>query len=584
MNVRNMAVLTAVLAAATATGTEAKTLDHVALAAEQGGGAHDVRIAGGGIVGGGLGQPALQLRAPAGGGWKGGTVDFRIRVVPDKPVFFTIRLWGGDTVEGNLTLICGGRQVGDRLLSDYDQLDYGAKHPAFPGAFFYRTFRLPDSVTRGREMIACRIEASGPIFPYGETFDKFQRPMTAPSRGIHDVFTHDDPWLDTAAFADGRVIAAAARPGAGRIAPKVPGSEVLGRIRTRIEDAVKGLLAAPRPLGQHEIAFLAHFRRKSWSKLADDPRILAAIVKGMDDFARAYAENPDLVKFEKTTWNPDWFGFGPIGEALASDPAAFAPLLDQQIGWKDGGSITRRAALTRMLLASRDWLRAHRRFYTNQSMIVDCYGIYLANRGLAVVAPDQAMPEAQARRYLYEAVGIEEWRGDDRPDGSSAYAAGGPDGTKANPYRVAPGYRLVTRKGLTRELGYVGNYGEVAGWVSAIYNATRPAPGQPGDPRIREQLAKIAAARAPFRYPATDDAGFAAMRSMTDIGWRDLKAPGEVAYVQVGHSGFSSPIQAAVLTGDPGWWAMRSRWFRTTSYGRCWRRRRRRRAFARPMA
>ncbi|MHA6724220.1 hypothetical protein [Sphingomonas sp. RS2018] len=548
---RHLAWLAATAATFAILPATARSLDHVPLSREAAGGAHDVRIVNGSVSAGGLGQPALRIAAPADGGWKGGGVGFRIKVDPVKTTFFTTRLWGGEAVDGNLTLICDGKQVGDRLLSDYDQLDFGAKHPQFAGAFFYRTYRLPDAVTKGRTSINCMIEASGAIFSYASEFAKFQGAMKRPSRGLYDIFTHDDPWLDTGGMVDGTVTVPAKREGAGRIAPKVPGSEVLAAIRTRVETTANGLISAPRPLGQHEIAFLAHLRTKGWTKMAKDPRLVAAIVKGIDDYIAAYAKYPDLVKWDKTTWNPDWFGFGPLAEALVTDPTPFVPLLDREVAWKDGATITRRAALTEMFLASREWLRTHRRFYTNQSMIVDCWGIYYANRGIAVVAPDTAMPEDKARRYLYEAVGIEEWRGDDLPDGGSSYDAGGPDGTKGAPYKVTHGYHLVTRKGLTRELGYVGNYGEVQGWVGAIYNATRPAPGQPGDPKIQEQLAKIAAARAPFRYPATDDEGFAGMRSMVDIGWRDLKAPGELAYVQVGHSGLSSPIEAAVLTADP---------------------------------
>lgn len=530
---------------------QGRTLDHIAFAQEKAGATHRIEFTNGSIVIGGLGQAAVRIAPPADGGWKGGSVHFRITVDPKKPTFFTTRLWGGEAADGNLTLICDGKQVGDRLLSEYDQLDYGSKHPPFPGSFFYRTYRLPDAVTKDKVSIDCSIEASGPIAPYNDEFSKFQQPMTVPSRGIYDLFTHNEPWLDTHGLIDGTVPVAPRRPGEGKIAPKATSLDVFEKVRVRVEQTVEGLLKVERPLGQHEIAFLAHFRLKKWSRLSKDPRVLAAIVKGFDDYAAAYARNPDLVKFDKTTWNPDWFGLGPLGEALTTDPKVFSSLLDKQITWKNDGKATRRTALTEMLLASREWLRTHRRFYTNQSMIVDCWGIYYANRGLAIVAPDKAMPEDRARRYLYEAVGLEQWRGDDLADGGHSYDAGGPDGTKAQAYKVDKGYHLVTRKGLTRELGYVGNYGEVGDWVSAIYNATRPAPGQPGDPKIRAQLAKILTARSYFRYPATDDEGFASMRNMADIGWRDLKAPGEIAYVQPSRTGAGSPIQGAILTADP---------------------------------
>lgn len=528
----------------------AKTLDHVALATQQAG-THQVRIDNGSIAPGGLGQPALRIAPAADGSWRGGGVDFRVAVDPVKPTFFSTRLWGGDKTEGNLTLICGGKQVGDRLLSDYDQLDYGAKHPQFPGAFFYRTYRLPDAVTRGKQFIDCRIEASGPIFSYGDTFDKFQKPMAEPSRGLYDIFTHDQPWLDTAAFVDGAVTVAGVRPGDGKLGPKVAGSEVLGKIRSRIESSATGLVGASRPLSQHEIAFLAMLRHKTWTPMARDKRVLDAVVKGFDDYIAAYAADPNLVKWDKSTWNPDWFGFGPLAQAFMADPEALRPLLDKQVAWKNGTRITRRAALTEMFQASRDWLRTHRRFYTNQSMIVDLWGIYYPNRALQIIAPERAMTEQQARRYLYESTGIEEWRGDDLPDGAHTFDAGGPDGTKASPYKVVPGYHLVTRKGLTRELGYVGNYGEVGDWVGAIYEATRPAPGKPGDEKIRAQLARILNARSYFRYPTADDDGYAAMRYMADIGWRDLKAPGDVTYVEVSRDGASSPIHGAVITADP---------------------------------
>lgn len=528
----------------------ARTLDHVALGTEAEGTAHRLRITDGGRVVGALGQSSLQLRPT--GRWRGGTVDMRLTVNPAAVNFVTLRLWGGEKIDGNLTLLCDGKQVGDRLLSDYDQLDYGAKAQQFPGAFYYRTYRLPDAVTRRRSAVDCTIEASGPIFSYSETFDRFQQVMTTPSRGLYDLYVHDDPWLDTRpGTSDGALARPSPRPGSGRIARGAPGSDVLGRIKARLERDVQSLLRASRPLGQHEILFLARFRLKRWSPLARDPRILAAIVKGMDDFAAVYVKDPTVVRFEKSTWNPDWFGFGPIGQAIALDPAALAPVLDKSIAWRNGTTATRRTAYAEMLVASREWLRVHRRFYTNQSMIVDCYGIYLANRGVAALDPKQAMPEQAARRYLYEATGIEEWRGDDLPDGGHSYDAGGPDGTKAQPYRVAHGYHLVTRGGLTRELGYVGNYGEVLDWVGLIYDATRPTPDTPGDPKLRDQLARIARARAPFRYPASDADGFRAMRMMADIGWRDLKAPGDVTYVQEPRAGAASPIEAAVLTEDP---------------------------------
>jgi hypothetical protein len=133
-------------------------------------------------------------------------------------------------------------------------------------------------------------------------------------------------------------------------------------------------------------------------------------------------------------------------------------------------------------------------------------GLYLANRGVAAIDPARAIPEEQIRHYLYESVELRAWLSSDTDQGPAK-----PEGDR---------YYELTAKGLTRELGYVGNYGEVLDWVTQIYDSTRSAPGQPGDEKIKAQLVKIARARAAFRYPMLDAEGNRAMRIETIIGCR----------------------------------------------------------------
>jgi hypothetical protein len=164
--------------------------------------------------------------------------------------------------------------------------------------------------------------------------------------------------------------------------------------------------------------------------------------------------------------------------------------------------------------------------------------IYQSNRGLEVVDPANALPEAEVRRYLYEALALEPWRDSDPGDDSRSWGMG-------------TNYWQLTAKHLTKELGFVGYYGEVLDWVTSIYNATRPAPGQPGDEKIKAQLEKIAAARAVFRYPGVDEDGFRAMRIEAVVGWRDPgHYPGDVAYAERA-TWDASPIYAAAATLDP---------------------------------
>ena len=169
----------------------------------------------------------------------------------------------------------------------------------------------------------------------------------------------------------------------------------------------------------------------------------------------------------------------------------------------------RRQAWAELLRDSRDYWRTHRRFYTNQSMIVD-QGIYAANRGLQLLDPANAFPEVAVRRYLYEATGVEPWRGSDTAEGSDL-----PDGAH---------YHLVMRKGLTRELGYVGGYGEtILHFTAAMVRWT-------GDDKLRDQLRKLQQARTYFRYPLPDGDGYRAMRLASPIDNRTAHYPGFLAY------------------------------------------------------
>lgn len=179
-----------------------------------------------------------------------------------------------------------------------------------------------------------------------------------------------------------------------------------------------------------------------------------------------------------------------------------------------GETVTRRTAWSEMLQASRDWHRQHRVQYTNQSMIVDMY-IYAANRGVAAIDAAHALPEAQTLEYLYQAVGLKPWLGSDTPNGP------------AKP--LGDHYFELTQKGLTRELGFVGYYGEVLDWVTQLYDVTRD-PGKDGDLKIKAQLTKVIHARSVFRYPMLDAEGNRAMRIEAIVGWRDSHYPGDIVY------------------------------------------------------
>jgi hypothetical protein len=447
-----------------------------------------------------------------------------------------VRLWGSDATQNQLILFCEGKQVGYRHLGDIDLLDIGGAGAAFPGRFFYNTAPLPLAMTQDRTNLNFEIRSSGPTWPCGNTFDKFQKPMTSPTRGIYKFYTHTD-----GAFVPpvGEKLGAAPQNPSVRTSP---GPEVLDQLKARVNGEINNLLKSTKPLNEMQIEFLARAYSVKWTPAFQNPKVIALVVKGMDALFAAYRENPELAHNDPVTPNPGWFEFGPAGHAISLLGEQIKPSLDEPL---DGGGkkISRRAAWSELLVAGRDWHRHQRRLYTNQTMITDM-NIYLSNRGIAMIDPANALAEKEALRYLREAVGLEPWRDSDK-GGSGVIETGGRD------WGVGTNYWQLTGKGLTKELGYVGYYGEVLDWVTSIYDATRPAPGQPGDEKIRAQLERIAQARAVFRYPMLDAEGNRAMRIEAIIGWRDGgHYPGDVAYGER-PSWDASALYAAAATLAP---------------------------------
>jgi hypothetical protein len=167
-------------------------------------------------------------------------------------------------------------------------------------------------------------------------------------------------------------------------------------------------------------------------------------------------------------------------------------------------------------------------------MITDI-NTYAANRGIAAIDPINALPDQRMRELLYQAIGISPWLGNEDHNGWDK--------------SMGDNYYQLTQKGLTRELGFVGYYGEVLDWVRMIYDVTRSKPNQSSDEKIKAQLEKVIHARAVFRYPMVDGNGYRAMRAETIVGWRDSHYPGEVTYAER-NAGEGSTIYAPAASLD----------------------------------
>jgi hypothetical protein len=492
---------------------------------------HSVKAEYSEIVKGALGEPARRLLPIDKADWQGGKIAFKLKIDAEKQNYLTLRFWGSEKTVNRLILYCDGKQIGYRHLGDYDILDIGADEPFYNNRFYYVTSVLPENLTKGKTELNLEIRSTGAIWSYGQTFDKYQKPMTEPTRGLYRIYTHTNPdFVPTKDEKQGTVPK-------NILLRKAPGEEVLGEVKERVNKTIDNLMSSTKTLNQMQLVFLASSYHVKWTKAFQNKQVIEKILKGLEGIYSQYRQNPELAERDPATPNADWFGLGPSGQVMNLVGKQLEPFFDQEIG-DNGKKLSRREVWTEMLIASRDWHKRNRRLYTNQTMINDLY-IYQANRGVAVLSPERADSEQKIKRYLYESVGLEPWRDSD---------VGG-DKPRRN-WGVGKDYRQLTEKGLTRELGYVGNYGEVIDWVGQIYDATRPSPSEQGDEKIKAQLEKIVKARSYFRYPALDEEGNRAMRLETVIGWRDTRFPGEVVYGERA-SRDASALYAAALTLNP---------------------------------
>ncbi len=467
------------------------------------------------VTRGGLGEPTRRLLPQHPVSYDGGSIRFTLKVDPERQNYLTVKLWGSDkgADRGRLILYINGLQSGYRHEGDHDVLNQTDDEALFQGRFVYQTVALPPMQTRGKTQVELKIAGLGVMWPYGTSFAQVQRDLTQPTRGIYRAYTHTSTRFEPdTSEKQGDAITPTIRP-------EGQGEELLTQMKATVNSRLKSLLEEDPGNGnatQDRMVVLAEAYNTPWSAVYHDHRAIAAIIREGDAFVCTGAVSPS-----------DWTGAGPFGEAIAriganpqlmkaldeaiEAPAELAP--SQRHDRKQDPATspalvktTRREAWARVLRTSVEGHRTHgRRFYTNQSMIVD-YNIYAANRGLRVIDPAQALPDKQALRYLYEAIGLLPWLGNDTRDGGSE-----------KPYGTH--YFEITRKGLSRELGYVGTYGET------ILTFCRNMADLTGDEQVRQQLIKIETARMYFRYPGLDADGYRAMKLTGEIDNRVAHFP-----------------------------------------------------------
>ena len=480
------------------------------------------------VVTGALSQTARRFTPSSSEGVWGGTSTFTMAVQEGANNYLTVKMWGGEAGadQGQLMLLVEGALDGWYFLGEVDALDIAFDDPRCAGRFYYHTLPIPYGYTSGSSSITLSIISMGEILNYESTASAWYGDLTVNSRAVYNVYTHSNPYFTPpSGEVQGSFPAASTRtsPTTSSII-----SSLTSRVTTDLDNYMTATAAG---LDLWQVAALAQGYQLSYTPAYQNSTAVGQVVAAVDAWYVNYLSNSALM----TSGDYQWEGFGKIGWAIVLLGSALTPYLSE--GVTGAAGTTRLTAYTKMLVDSRDYWRQHMPQYTAQ-MLMCAAGIYECNRGLAALGSSSALAETTARAYVYQALGINPWVGPESPLG-----------TPTNP--LGSSYYQFSSAGLSKELGYVGNYGEFGDWVTKLYKIVTTQGGV-SDSTLYNQCVKIHKTRGYFRYPDVDDDGYTAMRLQTVIGWRDVIYPGPVLYDFKGLWAWDGhPLTVAAAFNDP---------------------------------
>lgn len=464
------------------------------------------------------GRRGRKIRKPETESWQSEPMSFRLKVDPDRTNYVAVKFWGGDVTHDHLVMFIDGKQMGYMHLGDYDILDYeqceprDAPHssnpnPQYAGRWTSTVFVLPEAATKGKDSIEVAIRATGKIWGYGNNFEQFQKNVSQDSRGIYEVAIRTQPYLEP-------------DPVVEKTVPRDDVPEIdLDAVKRRVEDELRYSMDADPKRDPWRLTFLAEAYHVPWCSAYRNPKVVKFALEAVDDLARRWLREPD-----KVVSAGSWTGCETQATAVILLEDALKPYFDQKIDDGAGNMVSRRELWCDMFEASTFQLVRDRRWLANQSQIVDNSG-HRCNRATHILDDSRGVPLAVTLKFLKESLGILPWSHGINPDLSVA-----------NPEN-APGknYLQLTKNYLSKEWGFVGNYGESTIWTSASsYEATIDHRTGKGDPELFNVMKKAAIARTIFRYPGVTVDNHPVMRLEVYIDWRNAHFPGEPVYVGKG--------------------------------------------------
>lgn len=534
---------------------------------------------------GGLGQSARVSLPRTPEDIQGGELTFTMKVDPAGQNYFTMKFWGSDDSFYKSMVFINGEQVGYRRVGDYQPINMGISK-GLPERFYYNTTMLPLVSTYGQDTVQITVRTYS-----GNFGDK----VNAPSRGYYNAYTHTGAHLDVSDETQGDITEDPASMLREDLTDEEKQAIIDGytqsQVKTfndyssRVDASAAGKLSIVRY--QDELRFYASALHYDWSPAqtaAEKKAALERIFKVIDNHVKDYYGNIRLVT--RGGHQGDWGGYyGALGEALyiveelikddvIYGEAALNAYLDQPfaigtaageyslagVDW-NGGQLTRREAWERVLKANFDFARTRLSYIYNQ-ILYTYEGAWEAHEGLRIIGSPFYEGRERSHRILLEALGGQPFLGEE--------VLVGPNGEELDLYHslfyhdqtarftedflqiVAKGlakskldangnvvrrmpygehYYGLTEAGLTRENGYVANYGEAANYLLKYFYKTL---NHAGDEELNDEILKLALknlhARGFVRYTSLDDGGKRIMRTEQVTDERNTALPGFYAY------------------------------------------------------
>lgn len=487
------------------------------------------------VITGGLGQTARRLlpRTPN-ADYYGGEMSFTMNVDPVQENNFTIKVYGSETSSSWLVLNVNGYEVGWRHSYQMHDEQMLLDHSGwFPNRFFYRTVRLPWHLTKGQTSVTIKLRSLGYFAAYAPgSYDNRQQRMKEATVGVYSAYTHTGNYLDISSEAQGTAPAA-----------KTPRTDItdlnayMDWWKSGVNTRVSNLLSADASTVAlpYKVLFLAQAYGRTWSNAYQNPAVIDKSIAAIDAMVTGYSADPSGYATSGGGCNQFGNNFGEVGEALsqmwnASNATTWDNAMNATVNYGGTiGSSTRRNAWSKALRASLDKSRYNRLGIVSQQLIIG-WCIYTNNRGLQLVDKANSLSEPEALRYVYEAVGISPWLGNDKAGGGNTPVRGDPP--------FGPNWYTVTSKGTGRDDCLSGgDYGEIGAFIFRMGMFT-------GDAQIKAQALKILRARAGLRHPELDSQGYLASYAVEPIGCRN---PHEMNshIVYIGRGGYEDMLIGA---------------------------------------